>query len=212
MPFAIATANCKLSKWKSPPHRAIDNTPHFNSYQHRSRPITLNCSIHSLITIQTHKMTKSEAFTTQPNPHRDNNYIIIVSLRTTTLLHDAFWSSHDDTNFDKGQVDPMKFHKDPCHYYVFIEPMARHRKFMTQHAMLVPRPVTFLSRLHYICQTTKMSKMDQPLVNAYIRPTIQLSREFEKHCGGLDTPTPSQAARFASRQLKPLLKSTAHPY
>ena len=106
MPFAIATANCKLSKWKSPPHRAIDNTFHFNSYQHRSRPITLNCSIHSLITIQTHKMTKSEAFTTQPNPHRDNNYIIIVSLRTTTLLHDAFWSSHDDTNFDKGAGRP----------------------------------------------------------------------------------------------------------
>lgn len=78
MPFAIATANCKLSKWKSPPHRAINNTSHFNSYQHRSRPITLNCSIHSLNTIQTHKMTKSEAFTTQPNPHRDNNYIIIV--------------------------------------------------------------------------------------------------------------------------------------
>ena len=112
MPFAIATANCKLSKWKSPPHRAINNTSHFNSYQHRSRPITLNCSIHSLITIQTHKMTKTEAFTTQPNPHRDNNYIIIVSLRTTTLLHDAFWSSHDDTNFDKrGRSTQWNFTK-----------------------------------------------------------------------------------------------------
>ena len=39
-------------------------------------------------------------------PTRDNKYILIVSLRTTTLLHDAFWPSHDDTNFDKGAGRP----------------------------------------------------------------------------------------------------------
>lgn len=100
--FCYCNGQLQTIKMEVPATPGDWNTSHFNSYQHRSRPITLNCSIHSLITIQTHKMTKSEAFTTQPNPHRDNNYIIIVSLRTTTLLHDAFWSSHDDTNFDKG--------------------------------------------------------------------------------------------------------------
>ena len=148
MPFAIATANCRVSKWKSPPHRAIDNTSHFNSYQHRSRPITLNCSIHSLITIQTHKMTKTEAFTTQPNPHEITNTFSLFPFEPQRFCTMHFGHPMMTQISTRGQVDPMKFHKDPCHYYVFIEPMARHRKFMTQHAMLSPRPVTFLSRLH----------------------------------------------------------------